>query len=107
MASWIWTTVLVAISVYLYHELLNIKKKLSPGAKGTPLLGHVHLLGKTPHQDLHKIAKKHGVIMYIRWISIPIVIVSSLETCSRPAIMFPPIDRTMRLPYILRTARET
>nr|GMD40365.1 cytochrome P450 CYP736A12-like [Ipomoea batatas] len=77
--AWIWTIIAIAIAVYLLRELLKSKKKLPPGPKGIPILGHLHLLGKTPHQDLHNLAKKHGPIMYMRWGFVPVVIVSSPE----------------------------
>nr|GLL26073.1 cytochrome P450 CYP736A12-like [Ipomoea trifida] len=77
--AWIWTSVAVAIAIYLLRELLKSKKKLPPGPKGIPILGHLHLLGKTPHQDLHNLAKKHGPIMYMRWGFVPAIIVSSPE----------------------------
>ncbi|XP_019182603.1 PREDICTED: cytochrome P450 CYP736A12-like [Ipomoea nil] len=104
---WIWTTVAVAIAVYLLlRELLNIKKKLPPGPKGIPILGHLHLLGKTPHQDLHKLAKKHGPIMYMRWGFVPAIIVSSpeiaevaLKTCDHVFADRPYHEASMYIAY--------
>ncbi|KAL0427546.1 UNVERIFIED_CONTAM: cytochrome [Sesamum latifolium] len=78
--SWIWLTVIAFIAASLLHRFLtsnNKKKRLPPGPKGLPILGHLHLLGKNPHQDLHRIAQKHGPIMYMRFGLVPNVIVSS------------------------------
>ncbi|KAK4417269.1 cytochrome [Sesamum alatum] len=78
--AWIWTTaVSVIVFLYLLQQFVNLgkKKKLPPGPTGLPILGHFHLLGKNPHQDLHRLAGKHGPIMYMRFGSVPTIIVSS------------------------------
>ncbi|KAI3451090.1 hypothetical protein Pfo_007755 [Paulownia fortunei] len=78
--AWIWTTAIsVIVFLYLLQQLLNLekKKKRPPGPKGLPILGHFHLLGKNPHQDLHRLAQKHGPIMYMRFGSVPTIVVSS------------------------------
>lgn len=97
--AWISIAVLILIAfVYLLPQLLssNKKKKLPPGPRGLPIIGHFHLLGKNPHQDLYRIAKKHGPIMHMRLGYVPAIVVSSpdaaelfLKTydhvfCSRP-----------------------
>ncbi|KAL0345592.1 UNVERIFIED_CONTAM: cytochrome [Sesamum radiatum] len=78
--SWIWLTLIAFIATSLLRRLstsTNKKKRLPPGPKGLPILGHLHLLGKNPHQDLHRIAQKHGPIMYMRFGLVRNVIVSS------------------------------
>ncbi|PIN13798.1 Cytochrome P450 CYP2 subfamily [Handroanthus impetiginosus] len=78
--AWIWTAAISAITfLYLLLQFLNLKnkKKLPPGPIGLPILGHFHLLGKNPHQDLHRIAQKHGPIIYLQFGSVPTIIVSS------------------------------
>nr|QNC49777.1 cytochrome P450 736A295 [Leucophyllum frutescens] len=78
--AWVWTAVAaVAAVLYLLQQLLSLKnkKKLPPGPKGIPILGHFHLMGKNPHQDFYHLARKHGGIMYMRFGFIPTVIVSS------------------------------
>ncbi|XP_057774993.1 cytochrome P450 71AU50-like [Salvia miltiorrhiza] len=79
--AWIWTTAIAAISLFLYllHQWRNPsnKKKLPPGPKGLPIIGHFHLLSKNPYHDLHRLARKYGPIMYTRFGSIPTIIVSS------------------------------
>lgn len=54
-------------------------KKLPPGPKGIPILGHLLMLGKNPHHDLQAIARKHGPIMHMRFGLVPIIVVSSPE----------------------------
>ncbi|KAK4431843.1 cytochrome [Sesamum alatum] len=79
--SWIWLTLIALIATSLLRRLSTSnnkkKKRLPPGPKGLPVLGHLHLLGKNPHQDLHRIAQKHGPIMYMRFGLVPNIIVSS------------------------------
>ncbi|GFQ08116.1 cytochrome p450 cyp736a12, partial [Phtheirospermum japonicum] len=53
------------------------KKNFPPGPRSLPILGHFHLLGKNPHQDLHSLARKHGPIMGLRFGSSPTIVVSS------------------------------
>ncbi|KAF3626496.1 hypothetical protein BC332_30249 [Capsicum chinense] len=79
--SLIWETLLVVCIVYALHELLNMckRKKFPPGPKGLPILGHLHLLGKNPHQDLQKLAKKHGPLMFMRLGLVPTYVASSVD----------------------------
>nr|GMC94691.1 cytochrome P450 CYP736A12-like [Ipomoea batatas] len=85
--AWIWTIIAIAIAVYLLRELLgflkNRSKRLPPGPKGLPILGHLHLIGKNPHQDLHELAKTHGPIMHLRFGFVDNIIVSSAETAEQ------------------------
>ncbi|KAL2514388.1 Cytochrome [Forsythia ovata] len=81
-ASLIWYP-LVVIAVFSFlHGLTKKKKKLPPGPRGVPILGHLHMLGKNPHQDLHRIAQIHGPIMYMQFGFVPNIIVSSLKQLS-------------------------
>lgn len=80
-SAWIWTTIVVFATLFLFNTLVRkknkFKKKLPPGPKGFPIIGHLHLLGKNPHQDLHKLAKKHGPIMHLQFGFATNIIVSS------------------------------
>ncbi|KAL8475026.1 hypothetical protein ACS0TY_031448 [Phlomoides rotata] len=76
--SWFWPALIVLLIARLLTRKKN-PKKLPPSPKGFPILGHLHMLGKNPHQDLHRIARKHGPIMYMRFGLSPIVVVSSSE----------------------------
>ncbi|KAL0424428.1 UNVERIFIED_CONTAM: cytochrome [Sesamum radiatum] len=77
--AWMWAAVSVIVLIYLLQELLcpGKKKRLPPGPRGLPFLGHLHLLGKNPHQDLYHLAQKHGPIMGLRFGFVPSVVVSS------------------------------
>ncbi|KAJ8543726.1 hypothetical protein K7X08_025344 [Anisodus acutangulus] len=81
----IWTTIIVAIVIYMFNKLLNIKnrKKLPPGPWGIPILGHLHLIGKNPHQDFARLAKKYGPFMHIQLGLVPTIVASSPETVEK------------------------
>nr|GMC94690.1 cytochrome P450 CYP736A12-like [Ipomoea batatas] len=67
--AWIWTAfaVLAAISILKVLFMKNKGKKLPPGPRGLPILGHFHLVGKNPHKDLQKLSKTYGPIMHLRF----------------------------------------
>ncbi|CAI9109292.1 OLC1v1009094C1 [Oldenlandia corymbosa var. corymbosa] len=71
--------VLAAISSYFLLKLLWVQRRygLPPGPNGLPILGNLHCLGKNLHQDLCKLSKKYGPIMYLRIGYVPTVVVSS------------------------------
>ncbi|KAL5732082.1 hypothetical protein ACHQM5_004739 [Ranunculus cassubicifolius] len=65
---------------YIFSSLrAKYGKSLPPGPWGLPLLGHLHMLGELPHQNLQKLAKKYGPIMSIRLGLIPTIVVTSPE----------------------------
>ncbi|CAN4090069.1 unnamed protein product [Withania somnifera] len=81
MAS-IFIQVLALLSVLyflqeLHNKFMKKKKKLPPGPKGLPIIGNLHMIGKNVHQDLHKIAKRYGPIMSMRFGLVPIIVASS------------------------------
>ncbi|PIN13796.1 Cytochrome P450 CYP2 subfamily [Handroanthus impetiginosus] len=77
--AWIWAVISVITFLYLLQELLtlNKNKKLPPGPKALPIIGHFHLLGKNPHHDLHHLAKKYGPIIYLRFGFVHTIVISS------------------------------
>ncbi|KAL3533107.1 hypothetical protein ACH5RR_006628 [Cinchona calisaya] len=81
---WLWTTLALAAVCYSLHSLFFTKReRLPPGPKGLPIIGNLHMLGKNPHQDLAKLAKKHGPIMYMQFGFVPVIIVSSPEAAEK------------------------
>ncbi|XP_027177890.1 cytochrome P450 CYP736A12-like [Coffea eugenioides] len=78
-SAFIWTTFILVAAVLLLDSLWRKKKnkKLPPSPRGLPILGHLHLLGKNPHHDFHKLSKQHGPIMHLRFGFVSNIIVSS------------------------------
>ncbi|KAK1371660.1 putative flavonoid 3-hydroxylase [Heracleum sosnowskyi] len=82
--SWIWITLAVVLLAYLLQAWSKKEQRqLPPGPKSIPILGHLHLIGKNPHQGLQKLAQKHGPIMYVRFGSVPNIIVSSPQAAKQ------------------------
>nr|GME09956.1 cytochrome P450 CYP736A12-like [Ipomoea batatas] len=82
--AWILAAIAVIAAVSIFSGFLkNRSKRLPPGPKGLPILGHLHLIGKNPHQDLHELAKTHGPIMHLRFGFVDNIIVSSAETAEQ------------------------
>ncbi|XP_062119277.1 3,9-dihydroxypterocarpan 6A-monooxygenase-like [Humulus lupulus] len=52
---------------------------LPPSPPALPIIGHLHLLGKLPHQDLCKVSARYGPIVYLRFGYKPSLLVSSAE----------------------------
>ncbi|XP_050378299.1 cytochrome P450 71AU50-like [Argentina anserina] len=79
--DWIWATGLFAIvyvlQAWIYKSKNKKIKKLPPGPRGFPIIGNLLMLGEFPHVDLHRLAQKHGDIMYLRLGLVPTIIVSS------------------------------
>eukprot|EP00250_Pteridium_aquilinum_P021953 c25269_g1_i2 orf=139-1101(+) len=54
--------------------------RLPPGPPSWPVIGHLHLLGKLPHQDLAELARRHAPhLMSLRLGSVPFLVASSPE----------------------------
>ncbi|XP_047949932.1 cytochrome P450 71AU50-like, partial [Salvia hispanica] len=74
--DWIWAILAATLLVYLLITRNNTKR-LPPGPRGLPILGHFHLLGPNPHVNLCHLARKHGPVMGLRFGLVPAVVVSS------------------------------
>ncbi|WMV57504.1 hypothetical protein MTR67_050889 [Solanum verrucosum] len=79
----IWATLVVIFIMYKLLNNIKKKKRYPPGPKGLPIIGHLHLLGKNPHQDFLKLAKTHGPLMYVRLGLVPTIVVSSADTAEK------------------------
>ncbi|KAL1536679.1 cytochrome P450 71AU50-like [Salvia divinorum] len=79
--AWIWIAAIAFLFFLQQWRNHSNKKKLPlplpPSPKGLPIIGHFHLLGNNPHQDLYHMARKHGPIMYTRFGFAPTIVVSS------------------------------
>ncbi|KAK3134099.1 hypothetical protein QOZ80_6AG0545000 [Eleusine coracana subsp. coracana] len=47
--------------------------RLPPSPFALPFLGHLHLLAPLPHQALHRLAARHGPLLYLRLGSVPAI----------------------------------
>ncbi|XP_048426853.1 cytochrome P450 71AU50-like [Pyrus x bretschneideri] len=77
-----WVSAIVGLLALVYvlqawTKSNNKKKRLPPGPRGLPLFGNLHMLGEFPHRDLHRLAQKHGDIMYLCLGLAPVIIASS------------------------------
>ncbi|KAK3177557.1 hypothetical protein Dsin_014006 [Dipteronia sinensis] len=85
--SWTWTTFGVVSFLFLIQAFMwksNAKaKRLPPGPRGLPIFGCLHLLGKYPHRDLHKLAQTYGSIMHLRLGLKPSIVVSSPQAAEQ------------------------
>ncbi|KAH6771704.1 hypothetical protein C2S51_010108 [Perilla frutescens var. frutescens] len=74
--AWFWAALSLIMFLSLLRQLLT-NKNLPPAPIALPIIGHLHLLGKNLHHDLHRLAGKHGPIIFLRLGSVPAVVVSS------------------------------
>ncbi|KAK4268734.1 hypothetical protein QN277_025346 [Acacia crassicarpa] len=59
----------------LHHE----KPPPPPGPQPLPLIGNLHILGKSPHRTLQSLAKTYGPIMSLKFGQVPAIVISSSE----------------------------
>ncbi|KAG9457316.1 hypothetical protein H6P81_001824 [Aristolochia fimbriata] len=57
--------------------------KLPPGPKPWPVIGNLHLIGPLPHRSIHRLSRKYGPLMQLRFGSFPVVVGSSVETAKQ------------------------
>ncbi|EFJ21523.1 hypothetical protein SELMODRAFT_176221 [Selaginella moellendorffii] len=63
-----------------YFRQSWLKPPLPPSpSSGLPLIGHLHLLGKLPHQSFQALAEKHGPIFSLRFGFRHAVVISSTD----------------------------
>ena len=55
------------------------RARLPPSPLALPIIGHLHLLGRLPHQALHKLSNRYGPLIHLSLGSIPCVVASSPE----------------------------
>eukprot|EP00250_Pteridium_aquilinum_P003848 c14123_g1_i1 orf=82-1644(-) len=53
--------------------------RLPPSPRALPIIGHMHLLDKSPHQALHRLSKIYGPLMYLKLGAVPLVVASSAD----------------------------
>ncbi|KAJ7564823.1 hypothetical protein O6H91_02G035100 [Diphasiastrum complanatum] len=78
----IFALLIIILCLHSHRKSLWLWKrrpKLPPGPPACPLIGHLHLMGKLPHQSLHRLANKYGSFMYLRLGLVPVVVVSNAE----------------------------
>ncbi|KAL1827574.1 hypothetical protein ACET3Z_005986 [Daucus carota] len=61
----------------IFPKTSDSHQKPPPGPSGLPVIGHLHMLGKLPHQTLYKLSQKYGPIMSLRLGSVPTIVVTS------------------------------
>ncbi|KAE7998167.1 hypothetical protein FH972_002740 [Carpinus fangiana] len=88
--AWTWTILLMITLIMLACLLqkwawkcMRKRRKLPPGPRGFPIIGHFHMLGELPHQDLHRLSQKHGPIMFLRLGLVPAIVVSSPQAAEQ------------------------
>uniref|UniRef100_A0A7N0SVZ4 Uncharacterized protein n=1 Tax=Kalanchoe fedtschenkoi TaxID=63787 RepID=A0A7N0SVZ4_KALFE len=75
------TWALAAVIVWLITRLLfrrgHRRASFPPGPSPWPVLGNLNLLGKIPHQSLHKLSKTHGPLVHLKFGSSYVVVTNS------------------------------
>ncbi|KAI3806490.1 hypothetical protein L1987_22397 [Smallanthus sonchifolius] len=69
-----------SILILKLYTSSGVKSHLPPTPFRLPIIGHLHLLGRIPHQAFHKISNRHGPVFRLFLDSTPYVIVTTPET---------------------------
>lgn len=72
---------LVLTNLMMRHwKISNIaarREKLPPGPKQLPIVGNLHQVGELPHIYFHKLSLRYGPLLFLRFGSTPVLVVSS------------------------------
>ncbi|KAJ3696172.1 hypothetical protein LUZ60_001549 [Juncus effusus] len=79
METIIYTIVISLLSLLLIKLFFNFKKSngLPPGPPARPIIGHLHLFKKPLHHALARISKSYGPIVFLRFGSRSVLVISS------------------------------
>ena len=87
-ANWLFPTSIFLLSSFiLLNFILKRKanyKNLPPSPAAIPIIGHLHLLKEPLHRSLHNLTEKHGPILFLRFGTREVLVVSSasiIEEC--------------------------
>ncbi|KAE8657996.1 Kinase superfamily protein [Hibiscus syriacus] len=53
--------------------------KFPPGPKPWPIIGNLNLIGSLSHQSLHKLSRRYGPLMHLKFGSYPVLVASSSD----------------------------
>ncbi|XP_047334769.1 cytochrome P450 81C13-like [Impatiens glandulifera] len=68
-------TLIIIIKFILRHRR---RRNLPPSPPSLPIIGHIHLINKTPqHKSLSTLSSKYGPILFLKFGSRPILLISS------------------------------
>ncbi|KAL5973852.1 hypothetical protein ACLOJK_030510 [Asimina triloba] len=70
---------LILLPLLWKMQISKGRLRLPPGPTKLPIIGNLHQLRGLPHRALAKVAKQHGPLSYVRFGSVPAVVVSSAD----------------------------
>ncbi|KAI3760592.1 hypothetical protein L1987_50989 [Smallanthus sonchifolius] len=69
-----------SILILKLYKSSRVKPHLPPASFRLPIIGHLHLVSRIPHQAFHKLSNRHGPVFQLFLGSTPCVVASSPET---------------------------
>ncbi|KAI3760582.1 hypothetical protein L1987_50979 [Smallanthus sonchifolius] len=69
-----------SILIFKLYKSSRVKPHLPPAPFRLPIIGHLHLVSRIPHQAFHKLSNQHGPVFRLFLGSTPCVVASSPET---------------------------